>query len=115
MSNNNITKNNESIKKGFYSTLFTTFIAVFLAELGDKTQVATLLLSAETGKPKIVFIGAALALILSSLIGVVIGRIIALRIQPLIFNRLAAILMIIISFLMIYDVINSTNEIAYFN
>ena len=43
---------------------------MFVAELGDKTQLATLLLSAQSGSPVLVFIGAALALIASSLVGV---------------------------------------------
>ena len=59
----------------FYITILTTFITVFIAELGDKTQVATLLLSADTGKPFIVFIAASLALIISSLIGVILSLI----------------------------------------
>ena len=39
--------------------LFSTFTTVFVAELGDKTQLATLLLSAQSGSPVLVFIGAA--------------------------------------------------------
>jgi putative Ca2+/H+ antiporter (TMEM165/GDT1 family) len=49
-----------------------TFGAVFLAELGDKTQVATLCLA--TGKsPWSVFTGSAAALVLASLLAVVVG------------------------------------------
>jgi putative Ca2+/H+ antiporter (TMEM165/GDT1 family) len=54
--------------------LFTVFIAVFIAELGDKTQLATLLFAADKQVPKsTVFIGAATALILTTAIGVVAG------------------------------------------
>ncbi len=60
--------------EGFLTIFGTTFLTVFIAEFGDKTQVATLLLSAESGKPFMVFIGSALALICSSLIGVLLGR-----------------------------------------
>ena len=59
---------------GFTTVLLTTFTTVFLAELGDKTQLATLLLSAQSGQPWVVFLGAALALISSSLVGVLVGR-----------------------------------------
>ena len=50
-------------RPGFATVLLTTFTTVFLAELGDKTQLATLLLSAQSGQPWLVFGGAALALI----------------------------------------------------
>lgn len=54
--------------------LLTTFGLVFLAELGDKTQLATFCLSADTASCKTtVFIGSASALVLSSLIAVLLG------------------------------------------
>ena len=59
--------------QGFIKVLLSTFISVFLAELGDKTQIATLLLSAESGKPFQVFIGASLALLCSTLLVVILG------------------------------------------
>jgi len=53
---------------------FTTFVAIFLAELGDKTQLAILLLAADQGVNKLlVFLGAAAALVLASFIAVVLG------------------------------------------
>ena len=67
--------NNES--NTFINILFTSFSTIFLAELGDKTQLATLILSAQSGKPLIIFIAAALALITTSLLGVLIGQWIA--------------------------------------
>lgn len=51
----------------------TTFGLVFLAELGDKTQLATLLLSSGSDSKLSVFIGSAGALILCSLLAVVAG------------------------------------------
>ena len=58
----------------FISILITSFSTIFLAELGDKTQLATLMLSAQSGRPIIIFTGAALALITTSLLGVLIGQ-----------------------------------------
>ena len=71
-----------------------TFTTVFLAELGDKTQLAALLLSAESGRPGVVFIGASLALICSSLVGVLLGRWLARLMAPQQLERLAGILMV---------------------
>jgi len=72
----------------------TTFTTVFLAELGDKTQLAALLLSAQSGKPGVVFLGASLALICSSLVGVLLGRWLARLMPPQQLERLAGILMV---------------------
>ena len=71
-----------------------TFTTVFLAELGDKTQLAALLLSAESGRPGVVFIGASLALICSSLVGVLLGRWLSKLMPPQQLERLAGILMV---------------------
>jgi putative Ca2+/H+ antiporter (TMEM165/GDT1 family) len=57
-----------------YKVLLTVFTAVFIAELGDKTQLATMLFAADKDVSKLtVFIGASLALIFASAIGVLAG------------------------------------------
>ena len=71
-----------SESRSFAAVLFSTFTTVFVAELGDKTQLATLLLSAQSGSPVLVFIGAALALIASSLVGVLVGQWLARTLPP---------------------------------
>ena len=76
------------------AAFLTTFTTVFLAELGDKTQLAALLLSAESGRPVLVFVGASLALISSSLVGVLLGRWLSRVLPPQQLERLAGILMI---------------------
>lgn len=58
--------------------LFSVFTVVFIAELGDKTQLATMLFAADKEVSKLtIFLGASLALILASAIGVVAGGFIA--------------------------------------
>ena len=63
--------------------LFTVFTAVFIAELGDKTQLATMLFAADKDVSKMtVFLGASLALILTSALGVILGSILSQQISP---------------------------------
>ncbi len=63
--------------------LLTVFATVFLAELGDKTQLATLLFSANAPANRLtVFIGASLALILASAIGVLAGAVVSAYVDP---------------------------------
>ena len=94
--NSNSQKEQKESKDGttFFSILITTFSTIFLAELGDKTQLATLMLSAQSGRPLIIFIGAALALISTSLLGVLIGRWIANNLPRQRFTVLSGIIML---------------------
>jgi putative Ca2+/H+ antiporter (TMEM165/GDT1 family) len=57
----------------FLRVVISTFFLVFVAELGDKTQLTTMLLVAQDKSPRAVFLGAALALVASSLVGVLAG------------------------------------------
>ena len=74
----------------------TTATTVFLAELGDKTQLAALLLSAQSGRPAVVFVGASLALICSSLVGVLLGRWLSRLMAPEQLERAAGVLMVVL-------------------
>jgi putative Ca2+/H+ antiporter (TMEM165/GDT1 family) len=50
------------------------FLMILLAELGDKTQISTFAYASEAKSPLSVFLGAALALVCTTLIGVVAGE-----------------------------------------
>ena len=69
-----MSKEKDNLEKNFLSIFITSFTTIFIAELGDKTQLATLMLSAESGRPLIVFIGSSFALLCSSIAGVLIGK-----------------------------------------
>jgi putative Ca2+/H+ antiporter (TMEM165/GDT1 family) len=58
-----------------WSTILFAFGLIFLAELGDKTQLAVLALATERG-PWAVFLGAGLALLVSTAIAVALGTIV---------------------------------------
>ena len=81
-------------KAGFMTVVLSTFSTVFIAELGDKTQLATLLLAAESRSPWLVFLGAALALISSSLVGVLLGQWLSKVLPPGRVEQMAGLLML---------------------
>lgn len=63
--------------------LLTVFGSVFVAELGDKTQLATMLFASDAEVSKLtVFAGAALALLVSSAIGVAAGSLLSQYVSP---------------------------------
>ena len=78
--------------------LFTTFVTVFLAEMGDKTQLTTITLSSTTNKPLAVFIGSSIALILATILGALAGGSIANLIPAYLLKLLSGIVFLIIGF-----------------
>jgi putative Ca2+/H+ antiporter (TMEM165/GDT1 family) len=71
------------------SLLASTFATVFLAELGDKTQLAIVSISGTSSRPGAVFAGSALALVLASLLGSAAGGSLT-RVVPTDWLQLAA-------------------------
>ncbi len=83
--------------------LWSTFVLLFVAELGDKTQLAVILSSANTDRPWTVFLGAALALITVTLIGTLAGQVITRFVSPDILRKGAAGLFVLMGVLMFFD------------
>ena len=75
---------------------FTTFVTIFLAEMGDKTQLTTITLSSSTNKPLAVFIGSSIALISATLLGALAGGSIANLIPAFLLKLLSGIVFLII-------------------
>ena len=69
--------------------ILSTFLVIFLAELGDKTQLAAMAASAGSNQPWSILLGASLALIVSSALAVLAGKIIGTYI-PMKYIKLAA-------------------------
>ncbi|MBE9208613.1 TMEM165/GDT1 family protein [Nostoc sp. LEGE 06077] len=83
----------------------TTFVTIFLAEIGDKTQLSTLLMSAESHAPWVVFIGSAAALITTSLLGVLLGSWISSRLSVKTVEKSAGVMLLLISVMLFWDVL----------
>lgn len=69
----------------------TTFGAVFLAELGDKTQLATLAFATSGRSRWAVFLGAACALVATSAIAVLLGEAVTRAISPTVLKRISGV------------------------
>ncbi len=82
-----------------FKIILTAFWMVFIAELGDKTQLQTMLLATQSKSIFGVFIGASLALILSALLGVLVGAYITKFIPPHYLQLAAGFAFIIIGIL----------------
>ena len=91
--------------KGFWGVFASTFITIFLAELGDKTQVTTMLMSAESQSPLVVFAGAGSALIATSLVGVLLGRWLSKRVSEETLDICAGVLLLLITIGLVGDIV----------
>jgi putative Ca2+/H+ antiporter (TMEM165/GDT1 family) len=70
----------------------TVFATVFVAELGDKTQLATLLYASDASAPKVtVFAAAASALLVATALGVLAGGVLSAYVNPKIVRWLAGL------------------------
>lgn len=73
-----------------FKSLLIVFTSVFIAELGDKTQLATLCFAANKEASKLaVFVGASLALVLASAIGVLAGGFVSQHVSLRTLNYIA--------------------------
>ena len=77
-----------------WKVFLSTFGLIFFAELGDKTQLTVMTLSAQSDSTTSVFIGAAVALALSALLAVVFGEAVT-RLVPTQYIHLGAGIMFI--------------------
>ncbi|WP_243545875.1 TMEM165/GDT1 family protein [Pseudodesulfovibrio tunisiensis] len=86
-----------------WKLLATTFGTLFVAELGDKTQLACMLMTAKTQKPWTVFLGSSLALVLVSLLGVLFAQFICQYVPASIIKKVAAALFVVMGVLIFFD------------
>ena len=82
-------------------TLFTAFGLIFLAELGDKTQLATISMVSSTKKGLEVFVGASLAMTAVTALGVIFGEGVLKIVPQSVIHYTAGGLFIVIGILML--------------
>jgi len=88
-----------------WRVFLTTFAALFIAELGDKTQLAVITLTCNEHKPLPIFFGASIALATVTLLGILGGEAL-LRVFPAdILRKLAAAAFVVLGLLMWFEVL----------
>src|SRR5215813_1809904 len=90
--------------------LLTPFGIIFLAEMGDKTQLAAMTMAAQTKKPWAVFLGASLALAAVSALGVVVGATLGNYVPLEWVKRIAAVAFIVIGVLRLIGKFSSSRN-----
>ncbi len=89
---------------------FSTFALIFLAELGDKTQLASMAASAGTKAPWSVFLGAASALVLSTLLAVLVGSFLQRTVPQHWVKGVAAVLFLVFGVILLLNAFQSYKE-----
>lgn len=88
-----------------WKVFLSTFALLFVAELGDKTQLAVISMTCKHGKPWAVFIGATVALALVTLLGVVCGEAVSRVIPASLLTKIAAVAFVVMGALIWFDVL----------
>lgn len=88
-----------------WRVLLSTFALLFVAELGDKTQLAVINMTAKHKAPLPVFIGAVLALSLVTAMGVLLGEGLTRLVPTHVLQKVAAVLFVGMGVLMWFEVL----------
>lgn len=104
-SNPNVCDRKKGLSQKHWAVFASTFVTIFFAEIGDKTQLTILLITAESQNPGMVFAGAGLALVATSLLGVLLGRWLASRIAPKTLERAAGVILLGISAILLWEIL----------
>ncbi|APB33251.1 Putative membrane protein [Gloeomargarita lithophora Alchichica-D10] len=81
-----------------------SFTTVLLAELGDKTQITTLLMTSSSHQPWVVFSGSALALIVTSFLGVFLGQWLSQRLDPRRIEVISGLIFLLVALWLLLDI-----------
>jgi len=90
-----------------WSVFSTTFVSIFLASLGDQEQLVTLLLSAQSRSPWLVFLGATFAVIATSLVAVGLGQIMGRWLSPRILKIACGVILLLVAIWLLFGLLHS--------
>ena len=103
----------DNMKASRFGVLGTVGIAFFIAEFGDKTQLATLSLAAQYQNPVSVLIGAILAMTVADGIGIVIGVVLGKHIPQRILEWVSAVIFVLFGLIGLYEVLSIKIGLTY--
>ena len=86
-----------------WKVFISTFLLIFLAELGDKTQLAVIALSAKEKTPLTIFVSAVFGFGLATVIAIIIGTVGAKYVSTNLVEKIAAIAFIVIGILIFFE------------
>lgn len=87
------------------NVLLSTFMLLFMAELGDKTQLAVISMVSKYGRPGVVFVGAVGALALMTLLDVLGGQLLCRLVPHVYLRRASAAAFVVLGILMWFEVL----------
>lgn len=88
-----------------WNVLLSTFVLLFMAELGDKTQLAVISMVSKHGRPDAVFVGAVGALALVTLLGVLGGQALSRLVPAIFLHKASAVAFVALGILMWFEVL----------
>ena len=103
----------EETKVSGFGAVGTVFIAFFVAEFGDKTQLATISLAAQYQNAVSVFIGATIGMLVADGIGIVVGVVLGKHIPQRTIKWVSATIFLIFGLVGVYEVLPSKIGSAY--
>lgn len=80
-----------------------TFLLIFLAELGDKTQLAVVALSAKEKSPLTLFVSAIFGFAMATVIAIVVGTLGAKFVSTVVIEKIAAVAFIVVGILIFFN------------
>ena len=102
-----------SVKVSRFGVVATVGVAFFVAEFGDKTQLATLSLAVQYHSPVSVLVGATLAMLVADGIGIVIGVVFCRRIPRHKLKWLSAVIFVLFGLVGVYEVLLGKVGLGY--
>ncbi len=103
----------ENVKLSRFGVIASVFVVFFVAELGDKTQLATLSLAVQYQNPISVLAGATLAMLVADGIGIVIGVVFCRRIPQRALKWLSATIFVLFGLVGVYEVLPAIVGLSY--